>query len=75
MKLKLRAPKFVAKKASEVVSEKVSAEIGGDCCIKITEAEFGMKDKKVYARFSMEGDMDRADFMNFIKMAMSDEGV
>lgn len=75
MKLKLRAPKFVAKKASEVVSEKVSAEIGGDCCIKITEAEFGMKDKKVYARFSMEGDMDRADFMNFIKMAMSGEGV
>jgi hypothetical protein len=75
MKLKLRAPKFVARKASEVVSEKVSAEIGGDCCIKITEAEFGMKDKKVYARFSMEGDMDRADFMNFIKMAMSGEGV
>lgn len=75
MKLRLRAPKFVAKKASEVVSEKVSAEIGGDCCIKITEAEFGMKDKKVYARFSMEGDMDRADFMNFIKMAMSGEGV
>ena len=75
MKLKLRAPKFVARKASEVVSEKVSAEIGGDCCIKITEAEFGMKDKKVYARFSMEGDMDRADFMNFIKMAMKGEGV
>lgn len=74
MKLKLRAPKFVAKKASEVVSEKVSAEIGGDCCIKITEAEFGMKDKKVYARFSVEGDMDRSDFMNLIKMAMSGEG-
>lgn len=75
MKLKLRAPKFVAKKASEVVSEKVSAEIGGDCCIKITEAEFGMKDKKVYSRFSVEGYMDRSDFMNFIKMAMNGEGV
>ena len=70
MKLKLRAPNFVARKASEVVSEKVSAEIGGDCCIKITEAEFGMKDKKVYSRFSMEGEMDRSDFVNFIKRAI-----
>lgn len=75
MKLRLKAPKFVAKKASEVVSEQISNEIGGDCCVKITEAEFGMKDKKVYARFSMEGDMDRADFMNLIKMAMRGEGV
>lgn len=75
MKLRLKTPKFVAKKASEIVSEKISDEIGGDCCIKITDAEFGMKEKKVYARFSMEGDMDRADFMNFIKMAMRGEGV
>lgn len=75
MKLKLRAPKWAAKKASAVVSEKVSTEIGGDCSVKFTEAEFGMKGEKVYVRFSMEGDMDRADFMNFIKMAMSGEGV
>ena len=75
MKLRVKSPKWVAKKTSEVVSEKISEEIGGDCCIKITEVEFGMKDKKVYARFSMEGDMDRSDFMNFIKMAMRGEGV
>lgn len=74
MKLRIRAPKWAAKKTSEVVSKKISDEIGGDCCIKITEAEFGMKDKKVYARFSMEGDMDRSDFMNLIKMAMKGEG-
>ena len=75
MKLRIRTPKWAAKKASKVVSEKVSHEIGGDCCVKITEAEFGMKDKKVYARFAMEGDMDRSDFINFIKMAMKGEGV
>ena len=75
MKLRFRTPKFVAKKASEIVSEKVSEEIGGDCCIKITEAEFGMKDKKVYARFSMEGDIDRSEFMNLIKMVTAGEGL
>lgn len=75
MKLRIRAPKFVAKKASDVISKQVSDEIGGDCCIKITEAEFGMKDKKVYARFSMEGDMDRSEFINFVKMAMRGEGI
>lgn len=70
MKLRIRTPKFVANKTSEVVSKKISEEIGGDCCVKITEAEFGMKDKKVYARFAMEGDIDRSDFMKLIKMAM-----
>lgn len=70
MKLRFRTPKFVARKASEVVSEKISEEIGGDCCIKITEAEFGMKGKQVYSRFAIEGDMNRSDFMKLIKMAM-----
>jgi hypothetical protein len=74
MKLRLRSPKWVAKKTSDVLSREVSREIGGDCCIKITEAEFGMKDKKVYARFSVEGDMDRVDFMEFVKMAIKGEG-
>lgn len=74
MKLRLKAPNFVKRKTSEVVSEQISSELGGDCCIKITEAEFGMKDKKVYARFAMEGDMDRAEFMKLIKMAIT-EGI
>lgn len=70
MAIGIKAPNWAKRKTSKVVSEKVSNEIGGDCCIKITEAEIGMKDKKVYARFSVEGDMDRNEFMNFIKMAM-----
>lgn len=70
MAIGIKAPNFAKRKTSKILSEKVSEEIGGDCCIKITEAEFGMKNKKVYARFSVEGDMDRADFMNLIKMAM-----
>ena len=74
MKLRLKAPNFVKRKTSEIVSEKISSELGGDCCIKITEAEFGMKDKKVYAHFAMEGDMDRAEFMKLIKMALT-EGI
>lgn len=72
MNLRFKAPKFVKRKTSEVISESVSTELGGDCCIKITEAEFGMKDKKVYARFAVEGDIDRSDFMKLIKMAMSE---
>lgn len=74
MKLRLKAPKWVARKTSEAISKEVSKEIDGDCCIKIAEAEFGMKDKKVYARFAVEGDMDRSDFMKLIKMAMNGEG-
>ena len=72
MNLRFKAPKFVRRKTSETISKSVSNEIDGDCCIKITEAEFGMKDKKVYARFAVEGDMDRADFMKLIKMAMTE---
>ena len=66
----IKAPNFAKRKTSEILTRKASEELGGDCCIKITEAEFGMKNKKVYARFAMEGDMDRADFINLIKMAI-----
>lgn len=66
----IKAPNFAKRKTSEILSRKVSDELGGDCCIKITECEIGMKDKKVYTRFAMEGDMDRAMLMDLIKMAM-----
>lgn len=72
MNLRFKAPKFVKRKTSEVISESVSTELGGDCCVKITEAEFGMKDKQVYARFAIEGDMNRSDFMKLIKMALTE---
>ena len=71
----IKAPNWAKRKTSKIVSEQISNEIGGDCCVKITEAEFGMKDKKVYARFAVEGDMDRSDFMELVKMAMRGEGV
>ena len=74
MKIRLNTPNFVKRKTSEFVSEKISNELGGECCIKITEAEFGMKDKKVYSRFAMEGDMDRTEFMKLIKMLIA-EGI
>lgn len=70
MKLKLKTPKIVNKAASTVVSKQVSEELGGDCCIRFTEAEVGMKDGKVYAKFAIDGEMDRSDFMKLIKMAM-----
>lgn len=70
MCLGFRAPVWAKKATSKVVSKTVSKELGGDCYVKITEAEFGMKNKKVYAKFAIEGDMDRTDFMNLIKMAI-----
>lgn len=69
----IKAPNFAKRKTSKIISEKLSEEMGGDCCVKITEAEFGMKNKKVYARFAIEGDMDRSDFMKLIKMAMNEK--
>ena len=72
MKLRFNTPIFLKRKASEVISESVSRELEGDCHIRIHEAEIGMKDKKVYFNFSMEGDMDRSDIMKLIKMAMKE---
>lgn len=68
MKLRIKSPKIVNKATSAVVSKQVSKELGGDCHIRFTEAEIGMKDGKVYAKFSVDGEMDRSDFMNLIKM-------
>ena len=68
MKLRIKTPKIVNKATSTVVSKQVSKELGGDCHIRFTEAEVGIKDGKVYAKFSIDGEMDRKDFMNFIKM-------
>lgn len=72
MKLRFKAPEFVKRKTSETLSKTVSNDLEGDCHIRVNECEFGMKDKKVYARFSIEGDIDRSDFMKLIKMAMQD---
>ena len=72
MKLRFKLPNFVMRKTSKVVSDNVSKELEGDCHIKINEAEIGMKDKKVYARFAIEGEMDRKDLMKLIKMAMEE---
>lgn len=68
MKLKLKSPKIVNKATSTVVSKQVSKELGGDCHIRFTEAEVGVKDGKVYAKFSIDGEMDRSDFMKLVKM-------
>lgn len=73
MKLKLKSPKIVNKATSTVISKKVSEELGGDCHIRFTEAEVGMKDGKVYVKFSIDGEMDRGDFMKLVKM-FKDEG-
>lgn len=70
MKLKLKSPKIVNKAASTVVSKSVSKELGGECHIRFTEAEIGMKDGKVYAKFSVDGEMNRQDFVKLIKMVM-----
>lgn len=68
MKLKLKTPKIVNKATSTVVSKQVSKELGSDCHIRFTEAEVGMKDGKVYAKFAVDGEMDRSDFMRLVKM-------
>jgi hypothetical protein len=68
MKLRFKSPKIVNKATSAVISKKVSNELDGDCHIRFNEAEIGMKSGKVYAKFSVEGEMDRKDFMKFIKM-------
>lgn len=72
MKLRFKSPKIVNKAASTVVSKEVSKELGGDCRIRFTEAEFGMKDGKVYSKVAIDGEMDRNDFMNLIKMLMAE---
>lgn len=72
MKLKFKAPNFLKRKASEVISETASRELEGDFHIRINEAEIGMRDKKAYFNFSIEGDMDRRDIMKLIKMAMNE---
>lgn len=72
MKLRIKSPKIANKAASNVVSKKMSEELGGDCHIRFTEAEIGMKGGKVYAKFAIDGEMDRKDFMNFIKMVMTE---
>lgn len=74
MKLRFKSPKIANKVASNVVSEEVSKELGGDCRIRFTEAEFGLKDGKVYSKVAIDGEMDRKDFMRLIKMLMA-EGV
>ena len=68
MTLKIKPPEIVNKATSTAVSKKVSKELGGDCHIRFTEAEVGMKDGKVYAKFSVDGEMDRSDLMKLIKM-------
>lgn len=68
MKLRLRTPKIVNKATSTVVSKQVSKELGGDCHIRFTEVEIGMKDGKVYAKFAVDGEMDRGDFIKLVKM-------
>ena len=70
MKLKLKAPKVVERKTSEIMSEKVSEGLGGDCRIRLKDVEIGMKEGKVYAHATLDAEMDRRDFMKFIKMAM-----
>lgn len=73
MNLKLKAPKLAKKVTSDVVSKKASEELGGDCHIRFTEAEIGMRDGKVYAKFAIDGEINRADLMNFIKMITAEE--
>lgn len=68
MKLRIKTPKIVNKATSAVVSKKVSKELGGDCRIKFNEAEIRIKDGKVYAKFAVDGEMDRKDFVKFVKM-------
>lgn len=70
MKLKLKSPKIVNKAASTVVSKQVSKELDGECHIRFTEAEIGMRDGKVYAKLSVDGEMDRNDFVKLIEMVM-----
>lgn len=72
MKLRIKSPKIANKAASTVVSKQVSKELGGDCHIRFTEAEVGMKDGKVYAKFAIDGEMDQSDFVKLIKMAMEE---
>lgn len=70
MKLNLKAPKIVERKTSEIVSKKASKELGGDCRIQLKDVEIGMKEGKVYAHVTLNAEMDRGDFVKFIKMAM-----
>lgn len=70
MKLKLKAPKIVERKTSGIVSEKVSEGLGGDCRIQLKDVEIGMKEGKVYAHATLDAEMDRCDFVRFIKMVV-----
>jgi hypothetical protein len=73
MNLKLKAPKIAKNATSNIVSKKASEKLGGDCHIRFTEAEIGMRDGKVYAKFAIDGEMNRADLVNLIKMITSEE--
>lgn len=70
MKLKLKAPKVVERKTSETLSKSVSKELNGDCRIQLKDVELGMKDQKVYAHVTVDAEIDRADFVRFVKMVM-----
>lgn len=70
MKLKLKAPKIVEKKASETLSKSASRELNGDCRIQLKDVEIGMKDRKAYVHMNLDAEMDRSDFVKFIKMVM-----
>lgn len=73
MNLKFKMPKFAKNATSNVVSKKASEKLGGDCHIRFTEAEVGMRDGKVYAKFAVDGEMNRADLMHLIKMITTEE--
>lgn len=70
MNLRIKSPKIANKAASNVITKKVTKELDGDCHIRFTEAEIGMKDGKVYAKFALEGEMEKNDFIKLLKMAM-----
>lgn len=71
--MKIKLPKFLKSKTSEIVSDAVSEELGGDCHIRLNEVEIGVKNKKAYFHFNAEGEMDIKDLIAVIKMA--NEGV
>lgn len=69
----MKLPKFLQRKASKSVSEIASSEFGRDCHVRIDNVELGVKDKKVYFRANLEGEMDVRDLIAVLKMSMADE--
>lgn len=67
--MKIKLPKFLKRRTSDAVSQIASKELGGDCHIRINECEIGIKSKKVYFRFSTDGEMELSDIMHLIVMA------